>query len=134
MKNERITCRNVRDVCTLYSFLYKMGKTGSGAVCRHLTVRQLRPERYRCNCFPARIADSINKVYAFIEQNNRLPDVIAVGNKRVSPDDYFTCMARTVIELIKTSELPILFDFLQALTRSDPMWMKIWQLRDGAEL
>jgi hypothetical protein len=88
-------------------FYIKWERLAPGAVCRHLDGPAASAESDTdVTASGSDFSDSINKVYAFIEQNNRLPDVIAVGNKRVSPDDYFTCMARTVIELIKTSELP----------------------------
>ena len=49
---------------------------------------------------------SLAQVRAFMEQHHRVPEVVAVAGRRVSPDDYLVAAAKVVAALINAPQLP----------------------------
>jgi hypothetical protein len=54
----------------------------------------------------AQFRASVRMVRAFMETSGRVPEAVEVGDKRVSPDDYFVALAKVVAAIIATGDLP----------------------------
>ena len=62
-------------------------------------------------------AESLRTVKAFLEGQGRVPEVVAVAGRRVSPDDYLVALAKAVASLIETGKLPDEVSFTPAHNR-----------------